>query len=250
MPYDLKLSHFSLSLQKDVATGQTVDREGVVLRSVLENGEERVQKADGTAATYAVAGFAISDNETIGIIPVVEDLTVPAVPGPYTVQLAHTSLVGSPATSSVRVLDVAGAADLTEEATGTPSSGEFYPAVTTGILTFHSDEAGKAIRVWYRANLTVAEARLRFFQRNINNDAGAVFNTVVVGTGTGEIYTAEYDTNVDWATAFPAGAVPILTGADGILTIGGSGTEIPGAKVIHVPDIDQPYLGIAFNLPG
>ena len=42
MPYDLKLSHFSLSLQKDVASGQVVDREGVVLRSVMEAGNEKV----------------------------------------------------------------------------------------------------------------------------------------------------------------------------------------------------------------
>lgn len=250
MPYDLKLSHFSLSLQKYVSAGNTVDREGVVLRSVLEAGEERVQKADASAATYAVAGFAISDNETIGIIPVVEEFTIPAAPGPYTVQLAHSSLVGTAPNSSVRVNNITASADMTEEATGTPATTEFHPAVTTGILTFNVAQAGNSIRVWYRANLTVAEARLRYFQRNINNDAGAIFNTVVVGTGTGEIYTAEYDTNVDWSTAIPGSTGVVTTGADGILTIGGSGTPIPGGKCIHVPDVDQPYLGIAFNLPG
>jgi hypothetical protein len=249
MPYDLKYSHFSLSLQKDVATGQTVDREGVCLRSVLEAGEEKVQKADAAAATYAIAGFAISDNETIGIIPVVEEFTIPAAPGPYTVQLAHASLVGTAPNSSVRVYNVTGSADMTEVA-GAPAATQFQPAVTTGVLTFNVAQAGNSIRVWYRANLTVAEARLRYFQRNINNDAGAIFNTVVVGGGTGEIYTAEYDTNVDWSTAIPGGANPIKTGADGILTIGGAGTDIPGGKVIHVPDVDQPYLGLAFNLPG
>jgi hypothetical protein len=248
MPYDLKRSHFSLSLQKDVASGQVVDREGVVLRSILEAGEEKVQKADASASTYQVAGFAISDNETIGIIPAVEDFTIPASPGPYTVQLAHTSIVG-PAVpnSSIRVQEVGGS-DWTEVA-GAPATTQFQPVITTGVITFAAADAGKSVRVWYRANLTVAEARLRFFQRNINNDAGAIFNTVVVGSGTGEIYTAEYDTNVDWSTAYP-GANPILTGADGVLTIGGSGTAIPGGKVIHVPDIDQPFLGIAFNLPG
>jgi len=249
MPYDLKRSHFSLSLQKDVASGQVIDREGVVLRSVLEAGEEKVQKADAVAATYMVAGFAISDNETIGIIPVVESLTIPAAPGPYTVQLAHTSLVGTAPNSSVRVYDVAGAADLTETA-GAPAATQFQPTVATGVLTFNVAEAGKAITVWYRANLTVAEARLRYFQRNINNDAGAIFNTVVVAGGTGEIFTAEYDTNVDWSTAKPGSTGVITTGPDGILTIGGAGTAIPGGKVVHVPDIDQPYLGIAFNLPG
>lgn len=248
MPYDLKLSHFSMSLQKYVSAGNVVDREGVVLRSVLEAGEERVQKADAGAANYRIAGFAISDNETIGIIPVVEDFTVPAAPGPYTVQLGYTSLVGTAPNSSVRVMEIGGS-DLTEVA-GAPAATQFQPNVATGVLTFNVAQAGISIRVWYRANLTVAEARLRFFQRNVNNEAGALFNTVVVGGGSGEIYTAEYDTNVDWSTAWPGGTADILTGADGILTIGGGGTAIPGAKVVHVPDVDQPYLGISFNLPG
>lgn len=249
MPYDLKRSHFSLTLQKSVASGQVVDREGVLLRSVLEAGEERVQKADAGASTYALAGFAISDNETIGIIPVVESVTVPASPGPYTVQLLHTSLVGTAPNSSVRV-QVVGGSDLTEENTGTPGAGQFFPNVSTGLLTFNVAEAGSAVTVWYRANLTVAQARQRFFQRNINNEAGAIFNTVAVGGGTGEVYTAEYDTDVDWSTAIPGGANAITSGADGVLTIGGGGTDLPGGKVVHVPDVDQPFLGVAFNLPG
>jgi hypothetical protein len=246
VPYDLTKTHYSLSLQKDVAAGQVVDREGVVLRSVLEGGVEKVQKADAASAAYAICGFAVSDNEVIGIMPFVEDLVIPAAPGPYQVQLSHTSLVGTAPNSSVRVMLLGTSTDLTEVA-GAPAAGQFQPNVATGLLTFEVTQAGLAIRVWYRANLTVAESRQRYFQRSVNNDAGALFNTVVVGGGTGEILTAEYDTNVDWANV-AAGA--ITTGADGILTTGGTGTVIPGGKVIHVPDVDNAMLGIAFNLPG
>lgn len=247
--YDLKRTHFSLSLQKGVAAGQVIEREGVCLRSILEAGEEKVQKADGSASTYGISGFAVSDNEDIGVIPAVEDLTVPASPGPYTVDLKRNNLVGTAPNSSVRVLDVTASADLTES-NSSPASGEFQPDVSTGILTFHVDEAGHSLRVYYRANLTVAESRQIYFQRNINNAAGAFYNTVVVGMGVGEIYTAEYDTDVDWSTGFPAAANPILSGPDGILTIGGGGTAIPGGKVVHVPDPDNPFLGIAFSIPG
>ncbi len=246
MPYDLNRSHFSLTLQKNVASGQVVDREGVVLRGVLEAGEEKVQKADASASNYRLMGFAISDNETVGIIPVVESLTIPAAPGPFTVQLQHTSLVGAAPNSSVRV-QIVGGADLTE-VSGSPSATEFQPTVATGLLTFNTAEAGSAILVWYRANLTVAQARQRFFQRNINNDAGAIFNTVAVGGGNGEIFTAEFDTNVDWSTAWPGGTDDILTGVDGILTIGGGGTALGGGNVVHVPNVDQPFLGVSFNL--
>lgn len=244
MPYNLTKTHYSLSLQKNVAAGSVVDREGVLLQAVLEGGEEVVKKADASASTLKLVGFAISDNETIGVIPVVEDAVVPAAPGPYTVQLAHTSLVGTAPDSSVRVYNVTGAADLTEENTGTPAATEFFPDVATGLLTFNVAQAGISIRVFYRANLTVAASRQRFFQRNINNDAGAIFNTLVVGGGVGEIYTAEYDTNIDWS----AGGA-ILSGADGILTVGGAGSALPGGRVIHVPDPDGPYLGVAFSFP-
>lgn len=247
MPYDLNRTHFSLSLQKDVTAGNVVDREGVVLQSLLEGGVDKVQKADASSSSLAIAGFAVSDNETIGVIPVVEDFTIPASPGPFTVQLSRTSIVG-PAVpnSSIRIERQDTGADLTEASSG-PNSGEFLPVLTSGLVTFNTAQAGLAIRVWYRANLTVAESRQIHFQRNINNDAGAIFNTVVVGGGTGEIWTAEYDTNVDWE-GVAAGA--ITTGADGILTTGGSGTVIPGGKVVHVPDTDNAFLGISFNLPG
>lgn len=246
MPYDLTKTHYSLSLQKDVAAGQVVDREGTVLRSVLEGGVEKVQLADASANDYAIAGFAVSDNETIGIMPFVEDYVIPAVPGPYEVQLGHTSLVGTAPNSSVRVMLTGAMTDLTE-ANAAPATGQFQPNVATGLLTFHEDQAGLGIRVWYRANLTVAESRQRYYQRSVNNDAGAIFNTVVVGTGTGEVWTAEYDTNVDWSGV---AAGDITTGDNGILTTGGGGTAIPGGKVIHVPDVDNAMLGIAFNLPG
>lgn len=248
MPYDLKLSHFSLNLQKDVAAGQLVDREGTVLRSVLENGEEKVQLADGSAANYRVAGFAISDNETIGVIPMVEEAVIPANPGPYTIQLKYTSLVGTAPNSAVRVYDITDDTDLTETASLSPGAGQFNPNVATGLLTFNVAEESHAIRVFYRANLTVAQAKLKYFERFVNNTAGQFYNTVVVGSGTGEVFTAEYDTNVDWTTAWPAGTADILTGPNGILTIGGGGTPIPGAKVIHVPNVDNAMLGISFNL--
>ena len=144
-------------------------------------------------------------------------------------------------------VQVVGGADLTEVA-GAPAATQFQPNVSTGVLTFNTAEAGSDIMVWYRANLTVSQSRQRFFQRNINNEAGAIFNTVAVGGGHGEIYTAEYDTDVDWTTAWPGGTADIVTGADGILTIGGGGTALPGGNVIHVPDVDQPFLGVSFNL--
>jgi hypothetical protein len=249
--YDLKRTHFSLTLQKNVTPGSVVDREGVCLRSVLTSGAETVQKADGSAATYQIAGFAISDNEQIGVIPWVEDAVIPASPGPYQVQLHYNALTGTPPTAQVRVAYASGA-PFTQVNTTPVGAGTFQPivagSVTTGLLQFYSGDAGAAIRVWYRASLTLAQSQQKFYQRNINNTAGILFNTVAVGGGVGEIYTSEFDPNVDWSTAVPGSTGVIKTGPDGILTIGGSGTAVPGARVVHVPDPNIMMLGIAFVL--
>jgi hypothetical protein len=135
------------------------------------------------------------------------------------------------------------------EVVGAPGAAtEFQPNTSTGVITFHAGAAGFSVRIWYQANLTVAQSRQKFYQRNINNQAGALFNTVAVGGGVGELYTSEYDTNVDWSTAVPGNTGVIMSGPDGILTIGGGGTAIPGARVVHVPNPDNAMLGISFNL--
>ena len=63
MSYDLKRSHFSLILEKKVATGSVVTEEGVVLVATLDasTGEEVVDLS-AAAANEVIAGFAIRDN--------------------------------------------------------------------------------------------------------------------------------------------------------------------------------------------
>ena len=59
MSYDLKRSHFSLILEKEVVTGQEINEEGVLLVALLAaaTGTEKVQASTGTGADV-VAGFA------------------------------------------------------------------------------------------------------------------------------------------------------------------------------------------------
>ena len=248
MSYDLKRSHFSVILERKVITGGTITEEGQLLVATLDasTGEEVVAACTATGS-LVVAGWSIRDNADNSTTSVVEEATIPAS-GTLTVQLSNNNLVastpGDGSTSSMRVVaSSTGALTLVDAAS--PASGQCANEPATGLLTFHADEAGQTIVVTYRYNLTVAEARLSFFQRNINNEAGALFGQVGCGHGHGEIFTDQYDATVNWGAA----AVVPETGAAGTVTNGGSGTTLD-ARVISVPNVNNPLLGLAFSIGG
>ena len=197
MSYDLKRSHFSLILEKEVSTGSEINEEGVLLVAVLDaaTGTEKVQ-ASGGVSNEIVAGFAIRDNADNATTSTVEELTVPSSPAALSVTLANNNLVastpGDGSTSQLRV--VMGNGDLLTRVDGSsPSAGQVANEPTTGVLTFNSAEEGEDFTATYRYNLTVAESRQLFFQRNINNEAGALFGQTGVGQGHGEVFTDQFD---------------------------------------------------------
>lgn len=237
--FDLIKTHFSLTLEKQVATAQTVNPEGVLLTSLLESGEERVAMTAGGGADVP-CGFAISDNQTISTDVAVEEIVVPAT-APYIVQMEHTALYGTIPNAEIRAYDVAGATDLTQSA-GAPGAGDFQPSVTN-LLTFNIAEAGKSVTVYYRYSLTVAEAVQKYYDRSVNNQASAIFNQVGVGGGTGEIYTSEFVMSEDWS-----GGGTIYSGAAGKVTLTAGGADMSTQlRVIHVPSVEDPFLGLALK---
>jgi hypothetical protein len=241
--FDLIKTHFSLTLEKQVATAQTVNPEGVLLTSLLEGGEERVAMTTG-AGTDVPCGFAISDNQTISTDVAVEEIVVPAAV-PYTVQLEHTDPVGAGATKEVRVYNDTAAAEVgTQVATaGAVSAGDEFFLSPTGLLTVHSSTAGDSMTVYYRYNMTVAEAVQKYYDRSVNNQASAIFNQVGVGGGTGEIYTSEFVMSEDWSAG-----TTIYSGANGQVTLSAGGADMSTQlRVIHVPSVEDPFLGLALK---
>ncbi len=251
MSYDLKRSHFSIVLEKQVSTGEVVTEEGVLLVSVLDatDGTERVQPSDGTSGEVP-AGFAIRDNADNATTSAVEAGTVPAS-GTLEFQLANNNLVitsgGTPGDGSDAQLRVEmGNGDELTLADNT-SSGPGVVGVDpdSGLLEFDGAEAGEDFTATYRYNLTVAEARLKFFQRNINNEAGTLFGQTGVGHGHGEVFTDQFDSTVLWDTAGQA----VWSGPGGIL-VGSAGGSRLDARVVSVPNVNNPLLGIAFDIGG
>ncbi len=246
MGYDLKRSHFSLVLEKSVQAGSVITEEGVLLQSVLDaaTGVEVVLPATNDAGLQ-IAGFAIRDNADHATTSEVESVVVPAS-APFEVQLRQNNLVaGTPGTGSTASLSAMdGATQMDNIDVGGSVAGDVNVNDVTGLLAFNIAEAGKTIVVTYRYNLTVAESRLKFFQRNINNEASTLFSQVGVGQGHGEVFTDQFDATVDW-TALPG---TIHSGDAGILTVSG-GTALD-ARVVSVPNVNNPLLGISFDLGG
>jgi hypothetical protein len=248
MGYDLKRSHFSVVLEKSVSTGAVITEEGVVLVSVLDaaTGVEKVQASGGISGEI-VAGFALRDNADHATTASVENLTIPTTPAALTLQLANNNIVaatpGTGNTSNLRcVASTTGFLSLGNA--GVAASGTVGVNDATGLLTFHSDEEGQTVVVTYTYNLTVAEARLLFYQRNINNEASTLFSQVGVGHGHGEVFTDQFNATLDWSAG-----TAITSGVAGVLTQAGNGAVLD-ARVVSVPNVNNPMLGIAFNIGG
>ena len=149
---DLKKTFFGHVDSTPLAAGATVSEEGCGLVAVLEDGIEKVRPPVlPTDATAAVAGFAVFRQVDFTVRPIVEQAIVPSV-GPFTVQLQHGNLVAG----QIRVTDLAGAL---VTPTGVDAS---------GLITFAAPAAGMTLKVTYKYNLTMAEAKLLYQEAPTN----------------------------------------------------------------------------------
>lgn len=239
---DIKRTFYTWSDTQQVAIGKTVSEEGQGLVAVMEGGVEKVMPAEAGVGEKVV-GFAMFRQKTFSTAAVVEDHIVPTA-APYVVELGKQHLIAG----QIRVLDVVAGTDLAPAAAPPAvAAGEFLVDLVHGTVEFNVAEAGKTVRVFYRYDLTVAEAIQQFYEAPINHPDPNFFSQVGVGKGKGRVFTMYYDQSVDWASA---AVVPALAGAptNGMICDGGVGPAIPNARVVNVPSPTDPYLGIEFLL--
>lgn len=239
MSFDLKRTHASLRLARQLSAGTVVSQEGLLMCRVMEDGLEKVMFVASPAGTEHVVGFTMTADSQPDVTSQVEAVTVPAS-GTFELEIRNNNLVSG----RVRVLDVvantARTIDLTY--TGTASSGTVKVDLVNGKFKFNSADAGKAMQITYLYNLTLDQSKQLFGERFINNRGlHATFGEIELGCGIGELYTDEFDASQDYSTG------PVLTlGANGIITVGGSGPAL-NAVVVSVPSISNAKLGIRFN---
>jgi hypothetical protein len=232
---DLKRSHSDMRLSRLLAAGTVVEQEGVLLCAVLEDGVEKAALVASVSGSEKVIGFSMTGDSQPSQTSNVESFKVPSS-GSYVAQLSKTNLVLG------KVRFVAAGSALAVITSGSPAAGQVLVNHSTGALSFNAAEAGKSFVATYIYELTLSQSRAAFGQRHINNNGlHAEFGQVEVQAGHGELYTDQFDAAVDFSVN------PTLTlGDNGIVTVGGAGPEL-NASVVHVPNAENPLLGIRFN---
>jgi len=243
---DRKAIKVAETVDRQVLSGQGDFNEGCVLCEELENGVAKVYVKASPDGTEKTAGFSVLPYSLPSQAVSAEKFVVPAS-GSLVFSLRNANIV----TASARAM-VEGGSDLTVDElsfTSTPSTGTMKLDIVGGRIKFAAGDAGKVVTVIYRYNLTVAQARMKFQERSINNrDLVGHLGLVGVLKGYMEISTDQFDTTVDWTVS-----APVLVGPNGILTTAGSGVAIPGLKVLAVPDLSGtlqgPFLRISALIP-
>lgn len=239
MAVDLKRTHYSLRLGRELAAGTVVDAEGLLMVAVLEDGKEKAGIQAAVAGTEELLGFSQTADSLPERTSAVERVTVPAT-GDLEVDLRNNNLVSA----RLRAVVVSSGQVLTIDETfaGATADDNVKVDLAAGRAKFHADEAGEEVILTYLYDLTRVQAKQIFGERHINNQGlHAEFGQIEIGTGIGEIYTDKFDASQDYS------ADPVLTLINnGYVGVGGAGPAIP-AKVVSVPSEDNPFLGLRFN---
>jgi len=236
---DLTRCIFNRVDEATVASGSVVSQEGRILVSTLgTDGEEYVTESTGTAPEK-FTGISYNCNLTPTKFPNIETGAIPSS-APYTIQLTKTNIISG----EIRVY-ASTTGELSNDTVThptNPDAGKFSVNYTTGLVYFNSAQASETVTIYYQYAPTTLEATTRWFESSINVNSGATFNQIGVIKAPCIIYTSEYDASVDWSAA-----TAIKTGVNGRFeNQTGSGTTLASARVIHVPDIDNVFLGIEF----
>lgn len=225
---DLKRTHASESLGRDLALGTVVSQEGCLLVSKLEDNKEKAELRAVVDGTEKVIGFA----KTADSLPS-RTVKVETITAALSANLSETNINAG----QIK------AAGLTVITSGTPTAGQVLVTLATGALAFNAADVGTKFVFTYKYDLTVTAAKQMFGERAINNrDLHAEFSKIEVGCGFVELYTDQYDASQDYSAS---GALKI--GANGIITKAGSGATL-NLTVIHVPTAEMPLLGVRGTL--
>lgn len=212
----------NISREMPVAVGSTIAAEGIALMADNTGGVFGAKPTAG-ASTDVFLGIAISQQIALGNQNKVETFTQGVS---NIVTLART-----PVASTLGVYDNTAGAVIPAGGGGWTLSGK--------TVTLQAGTQGHEVICYYKFAPTAAE--IRFIQGDVwpGGPAGAALNQIGVAVN-GIVYTDQFDTSVNWN----ANGIAVTTGANGLLTIGGSGKALAQVAVIAPPVPGFGYLGI------
>jgi len=226
---------FTQTDSSPVAQGELINEEGAAL-VILREGDKAVIKQSTGAADEIFAGFSYERTRRPTILAAIHEATLAAVDGKVMVRLERTPEPGKLA------VWVGGSAITVEVGADVPTDTSTVNLDGSDLI-FHLDAAGEDVRVQFLYEPTVSEARTHgdgteFNQTPASADVG-VCGRIVGGT----ISTNYFDIEADWADETKLH--PSL-GADGRLTIGGSGTELTNLIIKEAPNSESAFLTVEF----
>jgi hypothetical protein len=214
----------------------TVMNEGAILCEIIESGVSKVTIVASPAGTEKIAGVSILPYTIPAVANSNEQFTVPST-GSLIFSLKNSNLVAGQDRAMVQ-----GASDLTIDETNfsaTPATGTVKVDIVGGRIKFAAGNAGAVVSFIYRFNLTVQQALMKYGQRSINNQyLTGDLGMVGIAKGYLELSTDQFDVTQDYTTG-----AALTLGANGTITIGGSGPALPQAKVLACPDLTGSLQG-------
>lgn len=219
-------TRFAKSDQAESIPGAAITEEGFALTYKPYNGKNLVDLSTG-AAGEVFAGFSLSRSVPPSRLPKVEELVVAS----GKVQLSRV-----PLSDSIFV-----AVDGT--AIGTITVSDTTPGDATSVsldemeLIFHASAEGKAVRVQYHFEPSYQEAREMNGDAPIGGDPAPEMGVVGLLIEANPFTITNFDSSVDWT-----GVMHPSLGANGLLTVGGTGVELTQYVIVSAPTQGNPYL--------
>lgn len=207
------------------ASSATFSADGQALMGAITAGVYGVLPTAG-AGTDAFVGFLHAQTSAVPFLQttavMVEEITLSAS---GTATLAKTPLGGTLSIWNITDNVAVGGGDITLSGAG---------------ITLVAAHFNETVRCTYAYTLTVAAARAKFGDVQPGGYFGdTVGYASVLRKGT--IYTDQFDTSVQWASA-----TAVKSAAGGKVTVGGAGATLP-VQIVSIPTANLQYLGLSVN---
>lgn len=217
--------------EADLLPGEVIHEEGVALVWTRENGKSYLRLSTGNKDEQ-FAGFALARSMPPATMARVEEFVIDA-----TLKYTATKL---PIAGQLLVKIDGVKAD--QEAANTASAAGIV-GVQGADLFFNKADEGKKVFVQYAHELSVTEAR----SYTADAPIGGLPSNVVGRVGyikLGNVATSVFDAAADWSND---NVLNPSLGADGRLTIGGTGTVLKGCVIKQAPNAERGYLIIEMS---
>ena len=236
---DRKSIHVSEQVDRNVAAGATISDEGMILCETIQNGASVVFVQATPTGSELIAGVSLMPYQLPSNMTLEQQFVVPSS-GSLVFQMRFANIL-----SGSELASVVGGGYLTIDETAfsaTPPTGTVKVNLATGQLKFAAGDATKVVNFICRVSLSVAQSRLIFQERALNNrNLVAEYGQVGVLKGYMEISTDQFDSSQDYTTW--SSSNPLRLGNNGQITLGGSGPVLPQAKVLAAPDLSGSLQG-------